>query len=51
MLSCYGVTFDGMASALRQRPALRSLSFSNSYGEADEEYDESYITSQFIASL
>ncbi|CAJ2638702.1 unnamed protein product [Trifolium pratense] len=51
MLDSYGVTFDGIASALRQRPALRSLSFSNTWGQANEVYGESYITSQFIASL
>ncbi|XP_045786044.1 SCF E3 ubiquitin ligase complex F-box protein pof2-like [Trifolium pratense] len=51
MLFCYRITFDGIASALRQRPALRSLSFSITYGQANQEYNESYITSQFIASL
>jgi F-box/leucine-rich repeat protein 2/20 len=51
MLTCYGITFDDVASALRERPTLKSLSFFNTYGKADEGGDESYITSQFIASL
>ncbi|KAK2385608.1 F-box/LRR-repeat protein [Trifolium repens] len=51
MLNCYGITFDDVASALRERPTLKSLSFSNNYGQAVEGGEESYITSQFITSL
>ncbi|GAU28312.1 hypothetical protein TSUD_256400 [Trifolium subterraneum] len=44
LLMCFRISFDGIGSALRERPTLRSLSFSNAY------YVTS-ITSHFIASL
>jgi F-box/leucine-rich repeat protein 2/20 len=44
MFICFGITFDGIASALRERPTLRSLSFSNYYFKTS-------VTSHFIASL
>ncbi|GAU49165.1 hypothetical protein TSUD_407120 [Trifolium subterraneum] len=44
MLMCFGITFDGIGSALRERPTLKSLSFSNAYFATS-------ITSYFISSL
>jgi len=52
MLQCFDITFDGIATALRKRPTLRSVSFSNTFGRAYWWRRQStYITSQFISSL
>ncbi|MCI27887.1 F-box/LRR-repeat protein, partial [Trifolium medium] len=51
LLRCYDIAYDGVSSALREAPRLTSLTFSTGYGPVDEEDRESYITSQFIASL
>ncbi|XP_045832157.1 F-box protein At-B-like [Trifolium pratense] len=50
LLRYYDLAFDGggVASALCEAPRLTSLSFSTGFGLA---YGESYITSQFIASI
>ncbi|RHN58009.1 putative leucine-rich repeat domain, L domain-containing protein [Medicago truncatula] len=51
LLTCFDTTFDGLASALRQRPTLRSLSFSNTFGPVDQTYESTYITSHFRSTL
>jgi hypothetical protein len=51
MLPCFDMTFDGIATALRKRPTLRSVSFSNTVGPVDRTRQSTYITSQFISSL
>jgi len=51
MLTCFDTTFDGLATALRERPTLRSLSFSNTFGPVNETYESTYITSHFISTL
>ncbi|KAK2378436.1 F-box/LRR-repeat protein [Trifolium repens] len=44
LLDCYGITNDGIASALRKRPTLKSLCFSSML-------NPTYITSNFSDSL
>ncbi|AES99034.2 F-box/LRR protein [Medicago truncatula] len=52
MLPCVDITFVGIANALRERPTLRSVSFSNTFGRVDWWRRQStYITSQFISSF
>jgi len=51
MLTCFDTTFEDLARFLRERPTLRSLSFSNNFGPANETYELTYITSHFISTL
>ncbi|RHN41503.1 putative leucine-rich repeat domain, L domain-containing protein [Medicago truncatula] len=51
MLHCFDITFDGIAKALRERPTLRSLSFSKTNGPVKVRYESAYTTSHFISSL
>ncbi|MCI02892.1 F-box/LRR-repeat protein, partial [Trifolium medium] len=45
LFDCYGITNDGIASALRERPTLKSLCFSDMLDPA------TYVTSNFSDSL
>ena len=51
MLPSFDITFDGIATALRKRPTLRSVSFCNIVGPVDRICQSTYITSKFISSL
>jgi len=51
LLQCFDITFDGIATALRERPTLRTLAFSKTNGPVKVTNESTYITSHFISSL